>query len=1075
MRRLAVLGTIIICSILAEAPGQSAVQSASPSRTVVIDDTDSIGTAALLMWFGNDGTLSHNAMYDGPGFEWPRGSGHHLIYAEGPVFGGLVRGDTCATGAYFRSALQPGPILPGGTAADPADPRHHIYLARRMQRATFAQLPPGVQTRLRADFTTWPADLGAPWLDRNNNGRYDPNFEAWLDNNTTSDEPLFAGEHIAWYVSNDLDTARTSALFGSRPLGIEVHTYIWTRGGHPTLENTVFVRHTVINKTPDAVTEFVLGRWTDFEIGFAGDDFMGCDSVRGMMYSYNSEVSDPLYNDPPVIGTILLQGPIEASLGDTALWSFGRRAGYRNLGVGGFTNVIKGVRGYGDPPTAGASARGHVYRFLRGRMSTGPYPIDPLTHNATAFPLSGDPIHMRGWVDGRVHRASDRRGILACSPVTFHSGDTQEVVYATVVAQGPTRAADLRLLQKRADELHTVYNAGALTFTPPDITATVSYPGTSQTRIDVRGFIQGALAATARFVDGFGSPVASTTLFDDGLHGDGLAGDGTFAGVWITTRQGRGVDCIVDADYPHTHTLTWPVASCLALNGPLHIGVRIVSDHLNFLADANPGEDIRLGLDARNDGAFPVEALRVFPGAWGMYGSRPLVFPAVVAPASTRALPYDAHDVNSFLSYTIPGDTPVGSSLAFPLYTEDTTNQCWCDTARIAVAALREPVADSLAEHFAGYAAGSLGWRVVDRASLDTHEYRVTVRSADTAMHVRTVSIEDMTAGRIVVDGVFLPDSFAHAMPLVAGWKLTAGSTDREVGKAYVMYSDGTTAVCGSWGSWFNTPAGSTTDASPNFTRIPLSIPKRSRSTWKELAVVSIDFDSTRGQDVVRYRGTSLQSAAPDGKVSLPFTVWAMRDSIRVRQLNAGIVESTASGSLDGRWDSGEQLIVFSSTYSTPIPSEYTQNMLYPYNGALDILYIGSYSSTAAFASFRDGTHLLLDSRIPVSDADTFLIRPGRRAAPVPPPKKFDVRTLYPHPARSGAVTTLLVDVPQPARCSVQLHNSLGRVVSLLDTELDTGTHTLALRIPASMAAGMYQLVLVNGSAVVRRPMLLLR
>jgi hypothetical protein len=82
------------------------------------------------------------------------------------------------------------------------------------------------------------------------------------------------------------------------------------------------------------------------------------------------------------------------------------------------------------------------YKMLRGFAPLDdwidtyyPFPPDiPQNH----FPLFGDPVRRKGFVDGLGESYSlapgERRIMLTCSPFTLAPGDTQEVVFAGLAA-----------------------------------------------------------------------------------------------------------------------------------------------------------------------------------------------------------------------------------------------------------------------------------------------------------------------------------------------------------------------------------------------------------------------------------------------------------------------------------------------------------------------------------------------------------------------------------------------------------------------------------------------------------------
>ena len=89
-----------------------------------------------------------------------------------------------------------------------------------------------------------------------------------------------------------------------------------------------------------------------------------------------------------------------------------------------------------------------MYNNLQGLLWNGRPIMDPTTSLQTIYTLYGDPLTGFGWVDGVEHPAGDRRFLTACGPVTIAARDTQEIVFATLVAQGGTRLESVRELKK---------------------------------------------------------------------------------------------------------------------------------------------------------------------------------------------------------------------------------------------------------------------------------------------------------------------------------------------------------------------------------------------------------------------------------------------------------------------------------------------------------------------------------------------------------------------------------------------------------------------------------------------------
>ncbi|MDZ7266609.1 MAG: hypothetical protein ONB48_02955 [candidate division KSB1 bacterium] len=219
-----------------------------------------------------------------------------------------------------------------------------------------------VRAQYERDWNKWPVQYGAPCIDRNHNGRYDPPpaFSATFTADDLIaggyDEPGLAGAalnfpagQVIWTVCNDLDENLTRLLQGSLPLGLEVQITLWSYN-HPALANTFFRRVRLINKGGVAIdtlgtrgafwiNDMYLGQWTDPDLGWFGDDLLGCDPASNMGYVYNGGTMDrefaAFHLPPPALGYDLVQGPLAPLPGGTAIFDFKKRAGFSKRFGGG--------------------------------------------------------------------------------------------------------------------------------------------------------------------------------------------------------------------------------------------------------------------------------------------------------------------------------------------------------------------------------------------------------------------------------------------------------------------------------------------------------------------------------------------------------------------------------------------------------------------------------------------------------------------------------------------------------------------------------------------------------------------
>ena len=432
----------------------------------------------IFNFYSNNGVGSLNPCSDdGEGFEFPKGSGHTTVFDEEFIWGGFVNSKFIVGGTGYGRLLQAGKIItPGGpinppVADDPSLQRNRVYRVRPDINPTvpfwnvqakldseevtylnrFNNYPSTTASQLYdryvSDWNTWPAADGAPFKDVNGNGVYDPAI----------DIPGVAGaDQTLWYVANDPDSTRTLSYGSPRTLGIEVQKTIWGYRIPGALGNTLFTSTRLINKASYAVDSMFITVRTDNEIGgVAGyqTDLVGCDTARNLGYGYKRIDTDTSYGSrPPAVGSLLLQGPIVPGLASDTVRMSGRiRLGYKNLRMTSFVPYLK------QSPYNGPSSATQYYNMMNGLTTQGGVLIiDSANGRVTKYVFSGDPVTGLGWIDGKWH-ISDRALQLSTGPFRFAPGDTQEVVCATIVAQGVDRLASITALRAAVDEVKSKY------------------------------------------------------------------------------------------------------------------------------------------------------------------------------------------------------------------------------------------------------------------------------------------------------------------------------------------------------------------------------------------------------------------------------------------------------------------------------------------------------------------------------------------------------------------------------------------------------------------------------------------
>jgi len=896
-------GCIVLLLLLhsGESAGQSPVAPAetSPVASLTNDVFDSVSVNNIFMWFSSNGSAAHNPGSDGAGFEWPRGSGKHCIFADGLVYAGKADGEFRAGGATYRYGWQAGGIESDGEAADPSDPAFRIYKARRITRAEFDVLPPREQERLRRDFTEWPAGGGAPIFDEDGNGQYDPDFNAWLSDSSAGDKPLYPGDEALWFVSNDLDPTRTATLYGTPPVGLEIRTIVWAFRNPAPLDNAVFVKHTLINRGASDFEDVYFARWTDPDLGDGLDDLVGVDTTRNMAFVYNGRTRDGGYGDPPALGIRMIQGPIAPESGATARFGAGLREGFRNLPITAFTFYINSDAVYRDPNLGTPYGAAQLYNNMQGRLFAGGSHVDPHTKTPTNFPLAGDPATGAGWIDGDVHQPSDRRMLLSSGPFTMARGDTQEVVYAYLVAQRPLLREEIVELRKASDILQLCHDNPACENILPEISHEIVYFHTDSSELIVRAALLNSSSARAIVRDKQGIEIARFMLFDDGLHGDGSAGDFVYSASWITPRRHAGVDFTVEAGYDGDKRMEWPGGVCIPLAGQVSARLhRIESDHLNFDGAANPGENVRFSAAVRNSTPFDAGAVKVY--ARDFEPRRPeFIETPFVSSNSETVRPYDPFDELSYLSFDVPAAATDGEIFLLPVSINDTVNNCWCDTLELAAQAFASPPADSLTRHISGPGTGALGYRVVDRGAMKDHTYVVHIEGEETDAQ-RYVTIEDATDARVLLTRRPLPSLYAHEMPVVDGWKLTLGTAnsnwlDYDADPIWRLEEEMLSVeYMPSGNKWF-------------IDYIPFGTGHAwgwgTRTGLMELYAVALVFDPSSPQKAYGYLRGGTPNYGCTGYHEIPVSAWDIRDPSSPRRIELAFVEQLGGPRANNTWD----------------------------------------------------------------------------------------------------------------------------------------------------------------------------
>jgi hypothetical protein len=392
---LGLLAALVATDARAHVPLRSQIQSGSPRPIGNVTDTGTVIDGNLIsMFVTNVGSFAFDLPNGASGLEFPKGSTKTAIFAAGLWMGAQVAGQTRVTVAEYSMEFTSGTMQPGGTPT-PDQPAFRVFKVDREDQTNWA------------DWVANAAPLGAP-----------------VDTVDGEVVPGIIGDQTLWAVFNDGDPNAHSNNAGSTaPLGVEVQLTAFAFNQKGALEHTVFLKYKIINKGGNQLDNTFVSLWSDPDLGGAGDDLVGVDVDKSMGYVYNATNRDNLYGStPPAVGFDFFQGPIADD--DTTV-----------LGLASFNKYINGT----DPNSFTQS-----YNYMQGLDADGNPVINPVTNEVTTYFHDGDPVAGTGWLDSNP---ADRRFMLSAGPFTMMPGDTQEVVAAIIVGDGPDRLASISALR----------------------------------------------------------------------------------------------------------------------------------------------------------------------------------------------------------------------------------------------------------------------------------------------------------------------------------------------------------------------------------------------------------------------------------------------------------------------------------------------------------------------------------------------------------------------------------------------------------------------------------------------------
>jgi hypothetical protein len=421
---VALAGLLVVPPVATAKTAGGGGRRAVPMHATAIDRSQYVDVNRVNMLVSNIGSFA----FDGTNaaLEFPKGSGKTAVFAGGLWLGGKINGVTKVAVTAYSNEWFPGPILPGGTPANPTDPIHRVYKLERV----YAN--PATRDAALAAYNAGALPYGADTVTVQPDGTLN-----------------VLGDQMTWCVYNEADSvlkATSEEDAGhTGPMGVECQQTIFAFNRTGALGQTIFLRFRLINKGGNQIDSMFVSVWSDPDLGEFTDDLVGCDVPRSIGFVYNSTNDDAIYGSaPPCVGYDFFKGPKGYTGAELGLSSFNK---YSN-------------EAGGDP-----DLYPQVYNFMRGLNRDGTTVINPVNNQPTTFVVSGDPVAASGWLDSSP---ADRRLMLSSGPFQMAAGDTQEVVVGLVIGDADSRLASISLMRFYDSFAQSAFDQNFVLAPPPN-------------------------------------------------------------------------------------------------------------------------------------------------------------------------------------------------------------------------------------------------------------------------------------------------------------------------------------------------------------------------------------------------------------------------------------------------------------------------------------------------------------------------------------------------------------------------------------------------------------------------------
>ncbi|HWQ82136.1 MAG TPA: T9SS type A sorting domain-containing protein [Ignavibacteria bacterium] len=410
----------------------------------------------LYTWIQNTGIFNQDKRTSNtPGLMWPAGSNRFAFFTTGLTIGAKVNNAIRLASCSYSGEYAPG-FMNGGA------PDSNSYF--KLYKITRGDGPSN------SDWANWfrMVPYGAPYYDVNNNSIYEQGIDTPGVRNAQQTVFICMTDGFA-------STHNQSEGFsgGTAPLFAEMHLTAW---GYDKTEysDMHFLKFEIINKGNNIWDSTYMAIINDPDLGDAGDDYIGCDTVRELGYVLNSDNYDgngypPSYGlTPPAAGIIMLKG-VRINGANPINLNMTTFTYFTGTGAGGITCEQ-------DP-----SLPKEAYYYLQGRKKDGSHWVHPFYKTRVRLVYTGEPEANTGWTEygyngnqnmGMVKNCNggDTLTTFPCPPgdrrycigtgagnLVVNPGDTQKIIICQLVARGTNNLNSVTKLKQLSDVAWSLY------------------------------------------------------------------------------------------------------------------------------------------------------------------------------------------------------------------------------------------------------------------------------------------------------------------------------------------------------------------------------------------------------------------------------------------------------------------------------------------------------------------------------------------------------------------------------------------------------------------------------------------